>query len=138
MKKLQELKNKIIEFNPEIKELKFGCDIEMESEGIVQYVGNYSPTDEDCYFDGDIEPIYNEKYTIIGRDITLEDVLIALEKKEDDFAVRANGLFMFENRIINRNFTGFNYDDDDLYWKLGKSLDNQSKETINFLHEILC
>ena len=63
--------------------------------------------------------------------INLEDILIVLEKKDTNISVRNNGGFIKVGGFdkLNCNYNKF--------WKLGQTIDNQSEETISFLHDLL-
>ena len=66
-----------------------------------------------------------------GRDITLEDCLIAIEKKyrhwETLFSITARGIL----------FTKADEKGEFLVWELGKSLFQQEQETIDFLFDLI-
>lgn len=137
--KLQELKMKIAEYNPDILELKFGCKIEVKwangEKEIMTYIENKNIL-KDYYretlrTDGcgccacDFE---KNDVKIIGRDINLEDILMALTKiKEEGCCNKSNKTYVCA----------------DVYailedWQLGKPLHEQDEPTINLLHNILC
>ena len=66
---------------------------------------------------------------MIFRPITLEDVLSVLDKlwPEPYQEIKIeNGKYYFDN-----NLSG------DIYWLLGKPLDDQSEETISFLYKLI-
>lgn len=142
--KLEELKQVIQEANPEIMELKFGCRVLCKDKTRVIYSdkskkqwwlcleNNYQErfkkylvkTDEGNFGLGDGEYAdYEGVEEIIGRDIQLVDVLIALKEKW----LKGAG---FSLEIKQRDLIRI--------WNLKGTLDNQSEETINLLHSILC
>jgi hypothetical protein len=127
---LQELTNKIKKIIPEIEELKFGCKVEFENFKQI-LIGTV------CYGDDilsiirlDGENIYErnkEHLKIIGRPITLEDVLRCLEIKPSNvvLSVWCDGTMRISNGEIF------------LDWQLGKPLHEQSKETIKKLNKLI-
>jgi len=152
--KLEELKKFIQKQIPSILELKFGCEIEREGkkclvvsdlfisefnhcEGFLHLwedelkdsIENYLMTREfppEEKNGGDWE--YDFK--IIGRPITLEDVLIVLERKSmgkgNRFYISHNGNFFRNDEPIS-----------EATWEFGKSFNNQSKEFYDWLYELL-
>lgn len=137
MTKLNELKEKITEAVPEIMELKFGCEIETETLKYKHCKSCYQELREEkkeiiwsinYFIKQKKDEIYLFNYLdnfqridikevnlrIIGRPITLEDVLVA-EK---------TNLVINRMKIVEK-------------WQLNKSLSEQSKETIDFLHKLL-
>lgn len=138
--KLNQLQKAIIELVPEIRELKFGCNVYASVEtlnGSEKFFGKI------LYFDFDLSefgksedycevffPVigesedttrtyFGDKITeieIIGRDIILADVLLALKKKG-----RTEIIIDFLTK-----------------WDLTEPLHLQDEETINFLHDVIC
>ena len=127
---LQELTNKIKKIIPEIEELKFGCKVEFKNFKQI-LIGTV------CYGDDilsiirlDGENIYErnkEHLKIIGRPITLEDVLRCLEIKPSNvvLSVWCDGTMRISNGEIF------------LDWQLGKPLHEQSEETIKELNKLI-
>lgn len=118
---LEQLKKKIQEANPEIMEVKFGCEIRTPFTTYV--IGKHTPDKENV-----IE--------ILGRPIRLADVLLALENEyqaqDKSYAVDGEGTFIFVNKDVEMTWVNGS-------WNLkSDSLDKQSPETINFLMELLC
>ena len=105
---LKELEQIIIKANPDIRKLIHEDDCQINL----------------CDGDAIICTCVEEKYKI--RDITLEDVLVALG--EAKYCIDAMGQMWID------------YSDDDrkAQWVFNKSLENQSEDLIKFLHEILC
>lgn len=129
---LNELKEKIIELVPEIVELKFGCEVWCSFEGLqtrgfvtdipdsfgqvrIQIPGYYSVIKE------------VDTLQILGRPITLEDVLKAADIKSPSKDVED---LYYREIMENLVFKG--------YWLLGKSLDEQPERNIAFLHSVIC
>jgi hypothetical protein len=130
MTKLQEIRAKVIETVPEIIELKPGCIVEGvyaskdNPRKYVQYVRKSGTLSYICHSKTGKEVIYPIKSTrIIGRTIRLADILLAM--KEND----ASPLQMhdFLCRVV---YGKWNLRTDDL--------DQQSEETLTFIHSILC
>lgn len=151
--KIQKIREKCIETNKEIVELKFGCLIgEVEAFGSslkgFRYEGGKTfPLLAECrngdwlfLHDGGVAHIPKselEKWqNIIGRPITLEDVLmlqgqITLKKEFDGLL----GVVDDEFWCISSDLENYGLG---IYWKLGKPLTEQSEETIDFIHGLLC
>ena len=75
-----------------------------------------------------LSDVYHNELEILGRPITLEDVLRAVEKEledSEDFYVHYNG-----NMFVNPTNVKAE-------WKLNTPLQDQSEETIDFLHTLL-
>ena len=130
---INKLKEKIIASNPSILELEFGCDVFAYDEEMIclaEYLPtkNYTKNEFTCKFlkkNGDTlhltkadirEKQERGTFKIIGRPITLEDVI---------FTVRKRGWTYNEMKDLLT------------IWKYGKDFDNQSPEFYNFLTEIL-
>jgi len=139
--KLEELKKKIVEAVPEIKALNPGVKVKFHIlEDSFGDIIPINPGDSDYLWireEGKPECFTISKSTIVeilGRDITLEDVLRALDKPEANHAINCEGQFLNQETEIPLTYafgTG-------VYWRFGKSLSEQSDLTINFLHSILC
>ena len=141
LKELRELIFKCEEVKEDVLELKFGCkcrnikhkyefiitgrenpekDWKIEEDRFIIYLTKHNfggdPAGVDSY-----ETISDKKRTeIIGRDITLEDVLRAIMKKfKQNYS---------DKRIEDLIFNG---------WKLGKPLQDQSEECIDNLIKLL-
>jgi len=145
---LQKLRKAIIKEIPEIVELKFGCRI--KSKKNPDNVGRYIVKERKEYRGGitfvyydvvnslmhDIPLVINcgeleNDYKIIGRPITLSDVLRVLNKKpglklsSKPNAITISGHFIINGEMVCR-------------WDLSKTLDQQSQETINLLTSLIC
>lgn len=134
MGKVKELREVIIKANPEIVELKMGCKIRKSrfwTDDVI-FVGKDGNGKHNVWKRGylDVKTVSAED-KIIGRPITLADVLMAIEK----FGVKLEKSYTAEQQVM--------FQSNNLYklvklWNLKKnSLDNQSKETIDFLHNLL-
>lgn len=130
------VKDKIVEAVPEIMELKFGCQFYDETD--------YPMTLVDLILDKkdriiklrtitcDIQntrhgtPIDISHYKIIGRPITLEDVLRAGKKLT--LYVNSKGQINTKNTLENKWHW--------CNWHLGKTFDEQPQQTKDFLYDI--
>lgn len=133
MTKKEEVKAKIQELVSEIMELKFGCLLKNERLDLIIPITKER-------FDGDVmirdwdgwhTPAWvRENYTILGRPITLADVLLAVEKRVLD-----------TNRASIKKEVGYLLDKTYLTiltdWKLPQPYDNQPEEVYELLHNIL-
>ena len=138
--KLEQLKEKIWEAVPEILELKFGCWVKKYQDiGIildkdsVYFRKSWMDDGQNIYWIQD-----DDNFEILGRPITLEDVLVAFEiifirnvqekmSPRREWELQSNLQLTFEDtamKIIKK-------------WRLNKPLDQQSEETINFLCEVI-
>ena len=143
--KLQQLKEAIIKEIPEIVELKMGCFVEVEKNSgekeILSYRNKTTLIKRDDIFRTDgcgcCSINYSEeKVKIIGRKITLADVLRVLEKKSDSktfWSIGFNGRFHDEDETCYSNPALFNKT-----WNFSKNdLSLQSKPIIDFLSKII-
>ena len=131
MNKLQQLEAKIQEAVPEIMELKFGCRVLLEND--VKRTILKDNNGKGYYFsvlENDLTLIREGIEEILGRPITLEDVLMAIDisKKKTPLVVGINGEFSEE---IQNGWKGHET------WKLGSPLQDQPEETIDFLHSLI-
>lgn len=136
--KYNEVKEKIVQAVPEIMELKFGCKVKAkmwsksESKKLIWREGIFiskeiSPYPNILFKDGTDFCYHDLK--ILGREITLVDVLLATGDKLEQADVAVIGDHAhFDSGL-----------DDAFSWNLEKdSLSDQSPETLDFLHSILC
>lgn len=136
--KIETIRQACIKANPEIVELKFGCEVEtlnwgkvtitQNGDDYVEYIlpdGTRGDEDTQIYFEKEIQ-------NILGRPIRLADVLLAMEGKisNDSLSLHSGGyrdFLWYQDEKIQINF-----------WNLLKdSLSDQSEETINFLYQLL-
>lgn len=135
--KLEQLKRKIWKAVPSILELKFGCKIKVK---IGVFISKYGRQDNikqftiyrDIFNDNVLgtsdydnsRTIKKEDITaILGRPIVWDDIALALENDINWFITR-QGRFFYKG-------------DEVAIWEWGKSLDQQSEETIDFLCEVI-
>lgn len=139
--KLDFIREKCIEANPSITELKFGCEIKQGT--IISSA--YSPEWKcKCYVvlldwgsnNQRLVPM-GEAMEIIGRPIRLADVLLAFgyvnsqEAEGVDFWVDSAG-------IVNGLVGDFHNGEGQIYWNLkDDNLSHQFPETIDFLYQFL-
>ena len=139
MDKIKFIQEKCIEANPEIVELKFGCEIKHNAspKDDGRYVSEKDGNHWYCTNEGVIYPILEEHIEIIGRPIRLADVLMAISSlnkgnKINDFNKLEYGIsgggFYIGNCIT--------HDSMDWYLK-DNNLENQPEETIDFIYDIL-
>ena len=126
MNKLEQLKKEIQRLRPEIKIKLKNCpdcgeEIGYDMSNKLYFCGHCSNG-----FNGlDIDYLVRNNI----RPITLEDVLAVLRKKKRRIMITDGG-----------NFNELNFDEWDWTlskWTFGKPLDDQSKETINFLYSLI-
>ena len=115
--KIEEIRKKAILVNPEIVELKFGCEIKYDNKNVrlvrQGFTGNWLL---ETGLSVDISD-----YKIIGRPIRLADVLLAIMRKSD-----------YNNPTRNETFDLIR-----LWNCADDNLENQSEEMITFIHELL-
>ena len=132
MTKLKELKQKIIEAVPEIMELSsFEIWVLKVATTFILKVDSGLARSKVTYADMKMLEDSLKKRKKVGRPITLEDILRAIEcrpAQPRNILVSAGGFYEV-NDEGHLELVG--------YWHLSKPLSEQSEETINFLHGIL-
>lgn len=124
---MTKLEQAIIKAVPEIMELKFGCKYSFTDP---RYPGRAIAWLN--WNESEIPDQKNKKdIKIIGRPITLEDVLRVLKKNTDlwVYSVTVNGSIVEINNVEGVKKVS--------EWQLGKPLSEQSEETIKFLEELI-
>ncbi len=163
MTNLEKLKEIIQKANPEIMELKFGCEVEVRMSDDPYYkngiykavVGRIEPDSLIVMFvDKENKRLLKLKKTksnywatkkqiikSLGRPIRLADVLIAMNKAKIDSAIQDYGCFMLdrEDEIGDSiEWQEITSNGERRHWNLQKdNLDDQPKETIDFLYNLL-
>lgn len=103
----------------DVMELKFGCRVlyskEPHEPQEVTIGSPYIIVGEEVYNPWNLDE-RGYLYNIIGRPVTLEDILITIDKKDSHIYVSSNDL---------RN------------WRLGKPLHEQSEETLQFIKDLI-
>jgi hypothetical protein len=158
----KQLKELIVEIVPDIIKLERGCCINIKTNTPFEklpfnHTGEYMLTYDMEYTKMLFVPVYGAFYEgnksfktlpikkdvferlqkygnieIIGRDITLEDTMIAIGNSGNWF-IDDRGLFIRSNR---KEFT-YNYVQPNIQWYLGKPLNRQEESTWEFLLNIL-
>jgi len=135
MNKYEEVKKEIVKVVPSIMELGFGCEY-LDLHNRKQIFINKAGRGEHRYLTE--EGMFGEMLNInmreiLGRPITLEDVLIAIDKiskpRGNNYFIDTKGSFYKTNEDLYDIFLG--------NWQLGKPLHSQSQEVIDFLYELL-
>jgi hypothetical protein len=144
MASYEQLKKIIQVANPEIMELKFGCEVEIPTSGEANYkrykaMVEHARLDEVIAVDLDTFGQWTLRqgrdYKILGRPIRLADVLLALEKSKSLY-------YAFDGKgyLLTRSYgtDDFNLSGLPFLWNLhDDNLDHQSEETKQFLIYLL-
>ncbi len=155
--KIEEIRKKCIEVNPEIVELKFGCLIKNpnkllgtgilveadENEKFISWQIHYPDMNDDifCSFKSKNrgtswhKPI-TPNYEILGRPIRLADVLLAITMHDPIryIAISAPGSWL---EIKNGKYQNCMEDGMQAWDLLKDSLTDQSDDCINFIHSLI-
>lgn len=134
--KIEDIRQKCIEANPEIMELKFGCRVQNNRRGDMGYI-LAQEFNSNVYYNEDTKQVLVRDFEpdeIIGRPIRLADVLLAArevsERIEGQLFVADNGMFCIAK--VGKSLDGLGY------WNLAKDdLTLQGKPTIDFIHDLL-
>lgn len=138
---IQAITEACVKANPGILDLKFGCRFQLKKgTKVVQYIYDTSWYEDDGLIKcRDNEDLYDESWTakIIGREIGLPDVLLAIGKlgfisyKEGGRSSSENVSVDTKGRVMNENgMILFN-------WNLLKTLEDQSLPTLEFITSLL-
>jgi hypothetical protein len=120
-KNLHFIREKCIAANPEIVELKFGCEFENVKTGARFII----PTNG----------YPNDNHKILGRPIRLADVLLAIENANGNIELATYGEPLHIGHYEKPEREGYY---SKAYWNLrADDLEKQSEETISFLYELL-
>ena len=128
-KYIQKIRAKCIEVNPEILELKFGCK-GITDNRIWVLMNNGDWVIEDAPYNSHS---IKEPREIIGRDITLADVLLTLEGtigvigNDDMRCGLMDGHLIIRDEDSNKR----------VRWNLKEPLHNQSEETLKFIADLI-
>jgi len=140
----QRLEEKVREAVPESMELKFGCRVVRSTEEYIflhmsdEMTGDIEKDMKQCaqlYCEKSDKIVFTTKIDkILGRPLTLQDVLIALGKKNNTIAVGVDGWFVkCESDICCEDLS-----DTTEEYDLTKDYHHQSDEFYTFLYELLC
>lgn len=141
-----ELVEAIVKAMPEIMELKFGCLVKMHDE-ISEFIQENPLVCMQCECTsgvhlkmpnqaGSMSPQsfckhrFEEWFEILGRPITLEDVLRSCVDLGTS-RISSNTVMLWIDDMSGGDIP-------ETEWLLGKPLSEQSPETISFLHSLLC
>jgi hypothetical protein len=142
--KLEDIRKACVAVNGDITKLQFGCkviikDLDENSEyGSVSLHQDIIIADNLAEEDGFWElqcksntyECYTSGFEIIGRPITLADVLLAIAETEYCSFLQI-GLTTADKVLLTAKGGIF------AYWNLLKTLDGQSEETVAFIHSLL-
>jgi hypothetical protein len=137
--KIEAIKKVVVEANPSILNLDFGCEIQDET-GFIDTVVRVFPKSPDgeivvktLTFLGPGDGVYISKCKILGRPIRLADVMAAVAKTGK--IIRYMSLCADDRTPICLSTK----ENEGIVWNLLKDdLREQTPETIDFLHSILC
>ncbi len=141
MTKENETIKKIQELVPSIMELKFGCKVVDEEYGRkhIYYFG--SENKDFVYLHKDSKERqewknkFKDNFKILGRPISLEDILIALEKKGIPMRIDTEGEFLKYKKTDDD--IGYNWIETDIFWQLNKPFHEQSQNTKDFIGDLI-
>lgn len=145
--KYNQLREEIIKANKDILELKFGCVVYRKNE-LRKYrviANNVSYGEDKIYLKLETIPqrlvIQSERivsleefkkdFKILGRDIQLEDCLIAIPEEKNIYVSAWTGLFSIWSRALNEMVSQH------INWTPNKPLRDQGDETLTFLADLL-
>ncbi len=138
--KLEAVREAILKAVPEIVELKFGCVITAKNR-MMQYIGKDNGQIALKLDDGALLIVDSlGDVQVLGRPITLEDVLRAIGKKTNNSWAVENRLGAFLEWGTNGDGVMAFYEPagkDRPCWTLGLPLDQQPEPVIDFLHSLL-
>jgi len=129
-KQIEQIRQACIKVNPSILDLKFGCRIKNKITGDINTVidGNVFGG-KILHWNWNINEariLTIEEIEILGRDITLEDILMAIKSKNTPMSIDVNGYFFIVSADLSNK-----------HWHLTKSLQDQSDECIEFIFNLL-
>lgn len=132
MTNLQAVRKKVIKAVPGIMELKFGCNVQLKIRGDLGFIINSDFHGSVIHWNFTIKEtrcLKEDDLKILGRPITLADVLLAMEKA---------GLEMFTTDSWNVEVSSYDVAKILRLWNLSdNNLDNQSEEVWKFLNDVL-
>lgn len=138
--KLEQLTKAIQSVVPSIMRLEFGCKIETKNEYDIPNIGRmnkiiseYNPDSNELKID--CGWYKKDRFKIFGRDIQLEDCLIAIEKKDLNYAITSTGYFI---RYGGQSGNSLTHKITNIKWQPNKPLQDQSDETKDFLFDLIC
>ncbi len=145
------VRDAIVEVIPDIMDVKFGCRIRSKIQGYGVIEGKAARQrgeKEDTFVCMPADSVKRNTLgsffcpmsgmKVLGRPITLEDVLRAMDKNDNAEGVSVNRDGRFVNILYDVSEQKEIYNDKNYpYWRLGKPLHDQSNECIEFLASVL-
>lgn len=129
---LEKIREKCIEANPSIMELKFGCETDYGVITGIDGVRLKLDCTERYVSKGQVE---RGVAKIIGRPIRLADVLLAVDEIESGYSIGTDGRFQYLDVDGNLEWCTKPYA---VSWNLkDNNLENQSEETLQFIADLL-
>ena len=132
MNKEQITIKKIQELVPEIMRLGIGCELRDGGNNAYcpivmerKYEKTYSIWGYDGWFN---EKFIRINFKIVGRDITLEDLITALNKNNKKFNLKTKGMLVYIEDMENKEI---------LNWLLNTPFHLQSQETKDFIGDLI-
>ena len=123
-----ELENEIKRLCPEIMDLKFGCWFIFDE--IKFLYGSDKNKDEE------LKEVERGEIEILGRDITLPDILKVLATCDMEFVVDCDGQFLYRTEYEEEGKVEC-YSRTDVHWNPDEPLHLQSKEVLTFLSKLI-
>lgn len=144
--KKQLVKEATVHAVPSVMDLVFGCVVKHTQHGWKQrIISNLDFNSHGRYLtDGtgagtNIIKLPSKKWEIIGRPITLADVLIAMKTQRVRINLSGVDELYFDVLEESNAFTHEqSWKSSGVKWKLGEDFDHQSEVTIDFLWSLLC
>jgi hypothetical protein len=144
IEKIEAIREACIQCNPSIKDLVFGCHVLVKPKGNVfsatildrNYAGNYLLK----MLGMGTTATFKEKaiVKIIGRDVQLSDVLMAIGDKIAVVGSKSSmGCFVEWKCKTEWGTSGSWWNNKNILWNLLKPLHLQDEPTINFLYELI-
>ena len=135
---LDAVRRAAIAANPEIAELKFGCNVMLPIGIEATCLGECDGDTFFAIFENGRPVFYTEEHArpfeVIGREITLPDVLLALGKVRGDAGIYVSDLGIISFRYREEKF---DYHKPICKWSLRLPLSGQSAETVAHLAGLL-
>lgn len=138
--KIKEIREKCIQANPEIVELKFGCEIYRKGatkreffSGSFNNLMSIVRIDEmGAWLPFELPyPPESQEFEVIGRPIRLADVLLAIDENKIYLLIDSDGSFHMHDKNMELEYQ-------DCRWNNSKDdLILQSPETLDFIHSLL-
>lgn len=137
--KIKEIVKKCSECNEDIMKLQFGCkimvgDMERTMISFHEDVGYKTLLNTNTFYISKETMEFSKMIEILGREITLADVLLAIENTGVSITFYGAGKMWFVmTKNLKKGRTGY----ENVTWNLLKPLSGQSIETISFIYELI-